>query len=70
MIVGLMWMIVEPEFLLYVILLAVGLIINQGDRYAEVAGELLAVLIDVISTGAMNDDVRWLQAAIPRPGFA
>ena len=55
--------------LIYVILLAVGLIINQGDRYAEVTGKLLAVLIDVISTGAVNDDVRWLQAAIPYPGF-
>ena len=57
MTVGMMWMIVEPEFLLYVILLAVGLIINQGDRYAEVAGELLAVLIDVINAGAVDDDM-------------
>ena len=69
MTVGLMWMVVEPEFLLHVILLTVGLIINQGDRYAEVAGELLAILIDVINTGAMNDDVRWLQATVPRPRF-
>ena len=50
MTVGLMWMIVEPEFLLYVILLTVGLVINQGDWYAEIAGELLAVLINIIST--------------------
>ena len=57
MIVGLMWMIVEPEFLLYAILLAVGLVVDQGDRYAEVAGELLAVLIDVINAGAMDNDV-------------
>ena len=70
MTVGLMWMIVEPEFLLYVILLAVGLVVDQGDWYTEVTGKLLAVLIDVISTGAVDDDVRWLQAAIPRPGFA
>ena len=41
----------------HVILLTVGLIINQGDWYAEVAGEFLAVLIDVISTGAVNDDM-------------
>lgn len=70
MTVGLMWMIVEPEFLLYVIFLAVSFIINQGDWYAEVAGELLTVLIDVINTGAVNDDVRWLQATVPRLGFA
>ena len=55
--------------LIYAILLAVGFIINQSDRYAEVAGELLAILVDIISTGAMNDDMRWLQAAIPYPGF-
>ena len=42
---------------LYVILLAVGLIIDQGDWYAEVAGKLLAVLIDVINAGAMDNDV-------------
>ena len=43
--------------LIYIILLAVSLVVDQGDRYAEVAGKLLTVLIDVISTGAVNDDV-------------
>ena len=57
MTVGMMWMIVESESLLHVILLAVGFVVDQSDWHAEVAGELLAVLIDVISTGAMNDDV-------------
>ena len=55
--------------LIYIILLAVSLVVDQGDRYAEVAGKLLAILIDVIGTGAVDDDMRWLQATIPRPGF-
>ena len=57
MTVGLTWMIVEPEFLLYVILLAVGFVVDQSDWYAEVAGKLLAILIDIVGTGAVDDDM-------------
>ena len=56
--------------LIYVILLAVGFVVDQSDWYAEVAGEFLAVLVDIIGTGAVNDDMRWLQTTISRPGFA
>ena len=43
--------------LIYVILLAVGFVVDQSDWYTEVTGKLLTVLIDVISTGAVNDDM-------------
>ena len=43
--------------LIYVILLAVGFVVDQSDWYAEVAGELLAILIDIVGTGAVDDDM-------------
>lgn len=43
--------------LIYVIFLAVSFIINQSDWYTEVAGKLLAILIDIIGAGAVDDNM-------------
>ena len=52
-----------------IILLTVGLVIDQSNWHTKISSKLLTVLIDIIGTGVMNDDMRWLQATIPRPGL-